>query len=47
MAATLCLYSPPKPWHTVALAYFKHLPMSNGFDNALIVTDYLNRMAYF
>jgi putative transposase len=48
MAATLHpLLVPPRPWHTVGLAYFTHPTMSNGFANVLIVVDYLTRMAHF
>jgi hypothetical protein len=41
------LHIPYIPWHTVALNYLTHLPMSNGFDNVVIVVDRLARMARF
>jgi hypothetical protein len=46
MAATIYpLHIPPRPWHTVGLDYLTHLPMSNSFDNVLIMVDHLTRMA--
>jgi hypothetical protein len=48
MAITLYpLPVPPRPWHTVGLAYLTHLPESNGFNNMLTLVDHLTRMAHF
>jgi hypothetical protein len=48
MAATLYpLPVPPRPWHKVGLDYLTHLPISNGFDNVLIVVDHMTQMAHF
>jgi hypothetical protein len=49
MAAILSplLPLPPMTWHTVGLDYLIHLPVSNGFDNVLIVVGRLTRMAHF
>jgi hypothetical protein len=46
-AATLYpLRAPPRPWHTLGLDYWTHLPLSNGFDSVLIGVDHLTRMAH-
>jgi hypothetical protein len=48
MTATLYpLLFLPKPWHTIGLDYFTHLPVSNGFDIVPIMVDHLTRMALF
>jgi hypothetical protein len=48
MAATIyTLHDPPTPWHTVGIDYLTHLPMSNGFENVLIMVDHLTRIAHF
>jgi hypothetical protein len=48
MAATLHpLHVPPKPWLIDGRDYLTYLPMSDGFDNVLIVVDNLTRVPHF
>jgi hypothetical protein len=35
------LHVAPRPQHTLGLGYLTRLPMSNSFDNVLIVVDHL------